>query len=663
MLAALLQLAALPPPCFAAEEGPITDQENHGAFEAGEIVVTATRYREGIASVPSKVTVITEEEIGNSTALNIPDLLRAVAAVHVSDIAGNQRYITVDLRGFGETGALNTLVLVDGRRVNQADLSGTDWTLIPLERVKRIEILHGGAGGVLYGDNATGGVIHIITKDAERTEAGVSVVAGSYDTYRGLAHVSRSWETLALSFAAKYLSSDGYRDNSATEARDLGLKLSYYPTDSARIHLSGSFHRDDSGLPGAVKESDFAAGTGRRETVNPDDFAEVEDFFVKGGAEISFREDSFFTLDMSSRSRDASTFATFAGGHFTGDTLIDTVSISPQIVLRTLPGNLRNTLTLGFDYHRDEEDIANESLFFGEPTSGTFKLEKDNYGLYGQDELELRKDLFLSGGYRYDWADFSFSPGTPGDVTMSENLFNAGLNYVFSGKSYAYFGYSRSFRYPVLDELFNFFTSTIDTDLTAQTTDDFEVGIRHYFTGGAYVHLNLFRSGTDDEIFFNPATFTNENLDGRALRKGAEISFDVRALEWLAVNGSYAFLESTIDGGRFDGNDVPNVPTHKAALRAVLSPGKGLVFILEGIYVGERPFVSDFGNDFENQESYSLLNSKIEYRRENLTAFLTVNNVTDRKYSEYGVLGGFPVEKAFFPSPERNFVVGASLLW
>jgi outer membrane receptor protein involved in Fe transport len=73
--------------------------------------------------------------------------------------------------------------------------------------------------------------------------------------------------------------------------------------------------------------------------------------------------------------------------------------------------------------------------------------------------------------------------------------------------------------------------------------------------------------------------------------------------------------------------------------------------------------VSDFGNDFEKQENYSLLNSKVEYRRENLTAFLTVNNVTDRKYSEYGVLGGFPVEKAFFPSPERNFVVGASVHW
>lgn len=663
MWAVLLLIAALLVPSFAAAEDSVSGPGQRESFEAEEIAVTASRYREGIASSPSKVTVITEEEIRNSTARNIPDLLRTVASAHVNDIAGNQRYITVDLRGFGETGVLNTLVLVDGRRVNQADLSGTDWTLIPLERVKRIEILHGGGGGVLYGDNAAGGVIHIITKEAERTEAGVSAIAGSYDTYRGLAHVSGTWEGLALSFSAKYLSSDGYRDNSATEAADLGLKMSYYPTDSARVYLSGWFHRDDTGLPGAIKESDFAAGTGRRETVNPEDFAEVEDVFVKGGTEISFWEDSFFTLDMSYRSRDTSTFASFAGGNFTGDTLIDTVSISPQFVFRTLAGSHRNTLTLGFDYHGDEEDISNESLFFGETTSGDFDLEKDNYGLYAQDELELRNDLFLSGGYRYDRADFTFSPSTPGNVTMSENLFKAGINYVYSGKSYAYLGYNRSFRYPVLDEIFNFFTSTIDPGLKAQTTDDFEIGIRHYLSSRAYIHLNLFHSGTLDEIFFNPATFTNENLDGKALRKGVEISFDARALEWLAVNGSYAYLDATIDGGLFDGKEVPNVPTHKAALRAILSTGKGLSFILEGIYVGERPFISDFGNEFESQESYSLLNGKIEYRRTPFTAFLTVNNVTDRKYTEYGVLGGFPLEKAFFPSPERNITIGASLHW
>ncbi len=132
-----------------------------------EVVVTATRQAEKISSVPAHVSVITENDIKNSTARDIPDLLRTQAGIQVNDVTGNKRSFSVDLRGFGEAASLNTLVLVDGRRVNQPDLSGSDWTLISLNRVERIEVIRGGRGSVLYGDNAGGGVINIITKVLE----------------------------------------------------------------------------------------------------------------------------------------------------------------------------------------------------------------------------------------------------------------------------------------------------------------------------------------------------------------------------------------------------------------------------------------------------------------------------------------------------------------
>ena len=111
-----------------------------------EVVVTATRYDENTAVIPANVSVITEKDITESNAQNIPELLRNQVGVQVNDINGTGRFYTVDLRGFGETAPLNTLVLVDGRRVNQADLSGVDWMVIPLEDVSRIEIVRGGQG-------------------------------------------------------------------------------------------------------------------------------------------------------------------------------------------------------------------------------------------------------------------------------------------------------------------------------------------------------------------------------------------------------------------------------------------------------------------------------------------------------------------------------------
>ena len=91
-----------------------------------QIVVTPARAESTIARVPAFVTLIDADDIAASPARDIPDLLRQ-AGVQVTDITGNGRSYRVDLRGFGATAGLNTLVLVDGRRVNQPDQSGSDW--------------------------------------------------------------------------------------------------------------------------------------------------------------------------------------------------------------------------------------------------------------------------------------------------------------------------------------------------------------------------------------------------------------------------------------------------------------------------------------------------------------------------------------------------------
>ena len=645
-----------------AENGPAAGKETSEPVLLKETVVTASRYEEETQSVPANVTVITREDIANSTATDVPSILQEEVGLHVYDIAGNRRSYRVDRGGFGETAALNTLVLVDGRRVNNPDLSGADWFLIPLDRVERIEVIRGSSGSVLYGDNATDSVINIITKEGRGFNAGASGIGGSYNTFGMDAYVGGSHKQLSYIVSGRLYRSDGYRDNSNTEAKDAGLNLNYSFGERAKLYFSGGAHADNTRLPGALMFSDIQAGAERTDTVNPNDFADTQDNYLKLNPEIYFFQDSLFKAPISYRNRDIVQFGSFVGGEFEGTTATETVAVSPQVVIGESIGRFANCLSVGVDYSNAKEDIVNRSLFFGTTTFGTFELEKRNYGAYIHDKFFPMPNLSLTAGYRTDTVEYMFSPIAPGakDKTkFDENPFTAGINWNYNQNSYVYASYAGGFRYPVLDELFNFFTNTINSNLEPQTSTNYEVGIRHYFIPKLYAHLNFFHLDTKNEIFLNPVTGFNENLDAETRREGIEITlgYDFKT---VSLMGTYTYRDTRIRGGQFDGNEVPNVPSHQATFNALWYPIERLGLSLNGIYVGERFFESDFANAFPKQEDYVVFNGKINYNWQKFTIFLDINNIFDEKYSAFGALAIFssPVEPAVFPSPERNFLVG-----
>ncbi|MFO7859761.1 MAG: TonB-dependent receptor [Desulfosalsimonas sp.] len=615
--------------------------------------------------MPANISVITEEEIQNSPARDVPDLLRTEAGVHVSDISGNRRSYSVDLRGFGETASMNTLVLVDGRKINSPDLSATDWTLIPVDRIERIEIIRGGRGSVLYGDNAAGGAINIITKQGKGFDASAEIAGGSYDTGKANAQISGSHKDLSYSLTGSYLTSDGYRDNSDTRAKDVGANLDYFASDRVKLYLSSGYHEDKTGLPGGLKESDFAAGASRKDSINPNDFADVEDYYIKAGPEVYFLNNSMLKFDFSYRNRESLYFSSFSTGTFEGDTEIETVAVSPRVILDESIFGFNNNLTIGADFSQDKEDIVNTTIYPMFPVfSGTqkFKLEKRNYGFYIHEEFHATPELTVSGGYRYDRSKFKFSPSTPDSTTTSEDLYTAGIVYQFLEQSQVYASYSKSFRNPVLDEFFDFTTNTINTGLKSQTGDNYEIGIRHHFSDTFYGHINFFRIDTENELYFNPITYSNENFDSETRRDGVEVSLG-KDFKHVKFEGSYAYTDAEIRGGEHDGNDFPSVPEHQASATTTFYPTKNLSISLNGVYVGERPFISDFANEFEDQDDYFVANTKIRYQWDKMSAYLNVNNLFNKEYEEYGVLSLFssPVERAYYPSPKINFLLGFTM--
>jgi iron complex outermembrane recepter protein len=634
------------------------------AYNMGAVVVTATRYEESISTVPANVTVISQKDIESATARDIPDMLRTVAGIHVNDIGGNQRKYTVDLRGFGETAGLNTLVLVDGRRTNQADLSGTDWSQLPLDQVAKLEIIRGGRASILYGDNAAGGVINIITKKGEGVKAGAQMAGGSYDTYKGNAIISGSEKHFSYALSGSYLESEGYRDNSDTEAKDFGMNLGYELGKSGAVNLSYGYHKDNSSLPGALKASDFAAGARRTDTVQPKDFADTEDYYVKAGPEFYFLTDSMVKCDVSYRKRDVTNFASGDWGSFEGGFDIETISVSPQMVVGEKIFARGNTLILGFDYSRAEEDITNTSEFFGSVSTALVGMEKKNYGYYIHDEFMLLPKLGLSAGYRYDSGKFEFDSSLPisgaDQVKFDEELYTVGVNYQFTPKSNVYTSISRSFRFPVLDELFNFYTNSIISGLKPQTSNDVEIGLRHFFTDTLRAGINFFRIDTEDEIFYNLDSYGNENMDGDTHRQGIEVSLE-KGVKWGSIALAYTYTHAEVDGGVFDNSDMPDVPEHQASVKTVVEIWKPFTMALNGTYMGKRPFISDFSNSFRDQKDYFVVNAKLKYQWKRVSAFLDINNLLNENYSEYGVLGGYPTERAYYPSPRTNFMIGISL--
>ncbi|RLB01803.1 MAG: hypothetical protein DRG59_13545, partial [Deltaproteobacteria bacterium] len=142
------------------QEKAETSSEEYPLFKMDEMVITATREPDIIKKVPKNVSVITAEDIAMAPSNSIVDLLSREASLNLRSMFGNDKKAGLDIRGMGDTYVSNVIVMVDGFKLNPPDMAGADFSTIPLDQVERIEIVRG-AGSVLYGNGAVGGVINI----------------------------------------------------------------------------------------------------------------------------------------------------------------------------------------------------------------------------------------------------------------------------------------------------------------------------------------------------------------------------------------------------------------------------------------------------------------------------------------------------------------------
>mgnify|MGYP001820051684 FL=1 len=641
------------------------EDKTKSRFQMEEVVVTATGLEDEVREVARNVTVIPAEDIAQSPSNYVPDLLSREANVNLQSLYGTDKQAVVDIRGMGQTTASNVLVLVDGFRLNSPDLAGPDFSSVPIDEIERIEIIRG-AGSVIYGSGAVGGVVNIITKRGKKeTTARPYASYGSYDTFDGRISGGGQLENLELSLNADYFDTDGYRDNGGLRKKDFGARLGYDATEyiggnlikGALFTLSGGYHEDKQGFPGGVSIEDIDSESERTKASTPNDGAETEDNRVRGGIELDIGSFGVLTLNGGLRHRDSDFIFGFTPlktkEEQTSRLNEDTQQIDFGYTKEYSLWGLDNTFQFGTDYYYT--DYYSERIDQRERKNSQI----DSLGLFFTNRSSLGENISFDIGYRYnsysgtfrndDLVDFSevdvWVNGDEFDRNYYDNAYNIGIVYAPAKSTSLYSSFATSFRIPNVDEF-----ALADDNLKPQNGWHVDAGLRQQFKDLAEVSLSLFYFEIDDEIFFDADARENRNFEDTTQRYGVETSLKYYPTDRLYLWGNFTLMEAKF---KQTGNQVPLVPNYSAKLGIEWQIFDPLLLALTGSFIGSQYDGNDITNDrFAKLDPYQVFDVKLTYTLKKFTFFCGVNNIFDELYETVAF------SESYFPMTKRNYYAG-----
>jgi iron complex outermembrane recepter protein len=644
----------------------------YGPPQLDPVVVTATRFPEDRLDAPVGMTVITAEDIAKSTARTLPEILSQQGNIVIRNTTGSPDQ-QVDLRGFGVTGDQNTLVLLDGRRLDEVDLSTPSWSAIPIESIERIEILRG-SGGVLYGGGATGGTINIITRTPERaTITGSAMVGGgSLDTLQAGATASAASDAFGATGSANSYRTSNWRENNRVQQWSAEADLRAFGS-IGKVDLKFGGDRQSVQLPGPRSELQLA--TNPRGTSTPLDWANREGARALLAGEVALGGGTL-AADLGYRQTDRSAFLAdyFSAGLF--NTYVkstnDVWTFAPRFKLPYRAFGARNTLIVGYDY--DNWDYTRQDS--RSQTSAPFadlQVDQRSNGAYLQHYSVFSTGTRLTLGGRLQDVRTSATDvaNVLGPASASKSLnpraYEFGLRQPLSDTVEVYGRYGQSFRIPRVDEIYDQFggpgfTSRL-VPLEAQTSHDFEVGVE-YRSDTLRARASFYEMRLNNEIFFFVPTGQNINLPP-TLRKGIELDASWRVIPGLSLFGNAAFRSATFREGSIGpvnvtGNTIPLVPKTLLTVGAAWNITDKTLLSAVVNYVGSQYYDNDVANDFgRKMPAYTVVNLKLAQGWDRWTFTAAVNNLFDEFYYSYAVRSLFVNNFNAYPNLPRTFLATA----
>lgn len=642
------------------------------------ITVTATRQAESLQDVPANVQVITEKDIKSRNVQTASDAVAMATGVSASNsIEG-----TVNLRGYSSK---NILVLVDGQQMNTAWNGDVDWNMIPVENIRKIEVVSGGQSA-LYGGRAVGGVINIMTKTQKQdgVHGNALVSYGSHGTVKQAYSVSGKKDKVTWGTFYESKQTNGWRDYDVSKSQSGpkdGLKTDaagdaiigqrgkkYVLSENYGFNLGYAFNNDqkltykythaiyDWRYTNPITYTGTFKGNVGEKSYTPKDFLGTNGWRTYNMHSLTYNDQKnkvhahFGLVDYTKDGYNTPDTSVNPSKNFDGKgtkTSYPSKSWDFDINKRWNVG--KHTVLTGMSYGKDRFDLTsyknltNWKVWNSKGTENQRTGGKDKYwALYAQDKWEIDSHwtAYIGGRYdhytKYDGYDNKNSAGVDISQTKSYSKFSPklSLDYAVNDNTNWYVSYGKSFNTPILYQLYrhsNMGTSDIYPNplLTPETTDTWELGLKKKLANKTDIHADVFYAKTKDEIKTVPLGGKKKQYQnvGDAKTHGFELALTQHHSEaWTS------YINYTWQTGKIDSEKDYDIPRHLLHLGTTYNKDAWTVNV-DGSFISDRTEKGNESGHFKARDAYFLLNLNTNYQfNKSFSMQFSIENLLDRDY-------------------------------
>ncbi len=665
---AVLAACLLTAPVLLAQTAPEAAPPTTLTTNLPPIVVQASRTGRTAAEMPANVQVITAEEIAQAGHRNIVDVLQKQAGVYVRELSGNPANAQISMRGFGANSFGRVLILVNGERLNNPDMSSPNLLRIPVESISRIEVIRG-SQTVLNGDFAESGVINIITSDPTGAPATtVTASAGSYDTYG--THLSKNGafdDGLTYLASADWNKSGGYRANGDYETYEVNTALTKRWDESRSVSLSTFYNDSTYGMPGSLTWKQFKADP--RQTTTPKDQTDQESWGVNLGGSTALGMDGKLVANftVSRRETDSEWHGSGFNSYLSSD--IDSYAFTPRYLLDTDLFGHENRLTIGSDLRFDSSSINSHGVSWSSwgvyPYGSEWSYDRFSSAGYAQDEFFITEELSLILGVRGERFFNRVTKKSEADsYSDNEAAYEASLLYRPLEDVKVFARAARYYRAPFVDEVVGW-GGVPNTSLKPETGLTLETGTEVTLDKEWTAAVTVYQMDSQDEIYYNIDALgmgRNVNAPDATRRQGAETALRWTREEVASAALTYDYVHAYFTEGAYDNNTFPMVPSHMLGLNGEVYATHE-VALLGGVrYVSSQYLDTDFANKQEQLKAYGLLDLAVRYEPaflKRLRLIVGVDNVLDKEYASYAGYSSWS-GAYYYPANARTWKASAS---